>query len=168
MNDKVWTAAELPKLPPMPKAAKDGSNREETNPAELDALKEVCNRSAVPVVNEDGTTSARCANCGQLTPWWETMWGRWNSGLQVMIVVRPSPGQRKWKRFTMPAMVAGRVCKLKCALKLPDFKMSKEPEVTMGRQKWTPPTTGEDLAPIAEAHKVERTSLKRKAGTWLD
>lgn len=88
-------------------------------------------QSAVPIVAGDRVLFV-CAGCGQTHEWWGSLWGTWDTGRMKPVSVRKRDG--RWVRFMVPVMARGRVSS-GCARELKDWRLTREPAVTMVKEK---------------------------------
>lgn len=119
----------LPPLPPLP-----GKGRGTTD--ELNEVREkhskIAMESVTPILSEDPDDPIQvrftCAACGKRHAWHRHMWGSWDTDTMIPVMLRKPNG--RWVRFFVPLRKKGRIGPA-CDRLLTNFKMSKEPAVTM-------------------------------------
>lgn len=127
----------LPPLPPLKPRANELAEAQEVGEpsAELTELRQRCIDSAVPHVSENGVTAQSvCAICQTRHDWWETVWGKWNSGHKTLVRIPPRKGERKWRMFHVPVYVSGRTCNECVRLRAPEWRRVAEPPVTIDKR----------------------------------
>lgn len=128
--------AKLPPLPPLP--GRDGKRKVDPgDKPDMNPIIEAVNESIPPRLPKDPWDKVqcyfRCAGCKRDYPWAKHHWGSWDTGERRPILVNRKDGKGKARIF-VPVRAAGRLCTV-CTFRLPDWKMTKEPGVSVKREK---------------------------------
>lgn len=125
----------MSKLKPLPKLPRGDSPLVEAK-AEAERKARVNVESLVPIPSADPADPTqvrfKCAACGKLHPWRTHMWGGWDTGEQMAVMVKRATG--RWVRFFVPVRMRGRVGAT-CVGMLTNWKRTAEPAVTVNEDR---------------------------------